>query len=836
MYLSRRGCLAVVFLLFATTCHAADKEQAEQAVRRIKPIADQANPLSTELSDEEIAAVDPIAEEVQRQWLKSPRTPLPADSRTPSDYDRTERYNAWVRSLWLEAWREHGKHDPRWDDRVEELLRDSMQRKTKASPPRELSARARKLLAEGCDDPLIRFVIIMDLDLNAGNTAKETVEMLRPVVKALGPDYTPAVAYRIELRYVQAFNRLFVAQPELAMPTVERLCDRMVKLLSGPLDDEQRRQHLQRMTADLNGALNPHAEVFFQKLAAAESADRWMVQMLLARAHVNLAWQKRGEGVADTVTQTGWQGFGEHLNKARSLLLQAWHEHPELPEAAFNQIAVTMGSGGVAGEDPRFWFDRALAADFDMSAAYQALLWALRPRWGGSHEEMLALGRECLATKRFDTNVPWHFHRAVCDILSESTDARDACAELDIYDNYRELIAGSREVVKDDAERYELDSTEACVAWLTGHDDEARRLLHKLGGDVNPNAFAAFHVTLGDARLALSGKAERAPPGERWLQHDVARIRFAPDAKWLLGFDMYARLAAFDMASGGQPIFDLPNEVEGQMIRDVDISPDGDLVAMILMDPDQVKQPRTGTVVLWDVLKGKIRHTLDSPVPAYRLRFSQDGKRLAAGLLNGGVGVWNVETGERPTWGYWAAHYGWVEALAFTADGKHLATAASDWKVMLFDLPEPDDADAKPPTAKAKWGPFAALPVSVAYSPDGKRLLIGHDVTEVWDVAEGKKVRQLPGSRVAYAPDGRTLATGGGELYNAVRVWDAETGEERARMVGGHHYQVTSLVYSPNGKRLLSGSADPEYQGEGVIRCWDLKTGDEIFDFGGCFD
>jgi WD40 repeat protein len=90
----------------------------------------------------------------------------------------------------------------------------------------------------------------------------------------------------------------------------------------------------------------------------------------------------------------------------------------------------------------------------------------------------------------------------------------------------------------------------------------------------------------------------------------------------------------------------------------------------------------------------------------------------------------------------------------------------------------------------------------------------------------------LPGSWVAYAPEGQTLATGGGELNNAACIWDAESG--LARLIGGHHYKLTALVYSPNGRRIVTGSADPACQSEGVIRCWDAMTGDEVFDFSGC--
>lgn len=821
---------------FVPLLFVASLDATEEPVPAVKPIANAADPLSTELSEQEVAYVDKIVEEVRRLWQAKPHSPLPAESKSPPAPEKSKRYNAWVDSLYLDAWRAHGKLDPRWNDDVEQFLRDMLKPDSQQPPKREMVAWGRKLLDQGCDDPLVRYVIAISLEISEGTTVYRVIDMLRPVLDKLGADYPPAVAYRIELRYVQAWDRAFPDKAQEAEPIVDRLIDRMVGLVTVPLDDDERRRHLQRMTSALERELQPHAKRFFEKLAAAPNADRWMVQMLLARAHVNLAWEDRGEGGAGRVTQQGWRGFGAHLAKARSLLLQAWHERPDLPEAAHDQIAVTMGSDGVAGEDPRFWFDRAVAVDFDLRTAYFAMMWALRPRWGGSHDQMLAFGRECLATKRFDTTVPWFFHRAVCDILSKSDDPRDACRGLNVYDNYVELIDGSRPFAERDDVRRDLETTLACVSWLAGHDEQARRLLAELGDRISLKAVGDFHISLSDMRLALSGKTQRAPPGERWLHADVDQIRFAPQERWLLGFGTFTGLMAFDISSGGQPIFDLPEKIEGQLVRDFDVTSDGNLLALILMS-DGDDQTDTGTVVLWDVTGAKIRSTLKlaSKWPAYRVRFSPDGKWLAAGMIDGSVTMWNVQSGERPTWGHWPAHSAWIEALAFTADGKHLATAAADWKVMLFDLPDADPA-AKVPAANATWGPFAGLPVGLAFSPDGRRLLVSHEYCEVWDVAEGKMIRQVPGSRVAFAPNGRTFSTGGGELVGDARIWDAESGEELARLVGGHHYALTTLLYSPNGRRIITGSADPRCQGEGVIRCWDAQSGEEVFDFSGCLD
>ena len=81
---------------------------------------------------------------------------------------------------------------------------------------------------------------------------------------------------------------------------------------------------------------------------------------------------------------------------------------------------VNRAVAGVEGETPRFWFDQAVAAQLDAPGAHRTLRWAIRPRWGGSHEEMLRFGLECLNTRRFDTSVPDVFADVVFDIKEEN--------------------------------------------------------------------------------------------------------------------------------------------------------------------------------------------------------------------------------------------------------------------------------------------------------------------------------------------------------------------------------------------------------------------------------
>ncbi len=101
---------------------------------------------------------------------------------------------------------------------------------------------------------------------------------------------------------------------------------------------------------------------------------------------------------------------------------------------------------------------------------------------------------------------------------------------------------------------------------------------------------------------------------------------------------------------------------------------------------------------------------------------------------------------------------------------------------------------------------------SVAWSPDGKRLATGsRDKTaKVWDTETGKEVLTLSGHggevpSVAWSPDGKRLATG--SLDSTAKVWDAETGKEGLTL-SGHTNPAWSVAWSPDGKRLATGRGD----------------------------
>ena len=116
--------------------------------------------------------------------------------------------------------------------------------------------------------------------------------------------------------------------------------------------------------------------------------------------------------------------------------------------------------------------------------------------------------------------------------------------------------------------------------------------------------------------------------------------------------------------------------------------------------------------------------------------------------------------------------------------------------------------------------------LSVAYSPDGKRISSGSldQTVRVWDAENGGELHCLRGHEkgvrsVVFSPAGRQVASG--SLDQTVRVWDAATGAE-VHCLRGHTRDVTSVAYSSNGTQIASGSLDQ------TVRVWDAAAGAEV--------
>ena len=201
------------------------------------------------------------------------------------------------------------------------------------------------------------------------------------------------------------------------------------------------------------------------------------------------------------------------------------------------------------------------------------------------------------------------------------------------------------------------------------------------------------------------------------------------------------------------------------------------------------------------------------------MAFSPDGKHLATAGFDPAVKVLDAATGEeRLTLRVARRDKGGIGfCVVFSPDGKRLATA--------------DDLRRRPDLGRRHRGRAADGPVGhsaasihrLAFSPDGKRLATsagrqGGESSGTRPAAgRSSRSRATPtrSSRSTFSPDGRTLASCGYD--DTVRTWDAATGAA-VRTLTGHTGDVYDVAFSPDGKTLASVSTD------GTVRVWEAAA------------
>ena len=298
---------------------------------------------------------------------------------------------------------------------------------------------------------------------------------------------------------------------------------------------------------------------------------------------------------------------------------------------------------------------------------------------------------------------------------------------------------------------------------------------------------------------------------DKGVVHSVA---FSPDGRVLASGGTGKGIKLWDVETG-----ELKRTLEGHPFgtESVAFSPDGRVLASGSED-----------VRLWDVETGRLirkaeeERKLSDSLGVQSIAFSSDGKSFAS--AGDQLILWDAETGESIK-----KFDGGSYVVALSPDGQSIASANSN-KVRLFDI---ETGKLK---RELKQSDDYARIQALAFSPDGKLLAsassgITPDV-KLWDVATGALKQTLTPYNIktgfgiqaaAFSSDGRLFASGNGNA-STITVWDAKTWELKLTLKNSGLFaaitgrgSVEAIAFSPDGKTLASGDE------EGMVKLWDVS-------------
>jgi WD40 repeat protein/serine/threonine protein kinase len=291
-------------------------------------------------------------------------------------------------------------------------------------------------------------------------------------------------------------------------------------------------------------------------------------------------------------------------------------------------------------------------------------------------------------------------------------------------------------------------------------------------------ASSSFNLNLvpvepGEVKIwdAATGRELRTLKGHT---NGVIHVEFSPDGQRLASASLDATAKIWDMTTG-QCLLTFQEDFE--RVNCLAFSCDG---RRIITGSSSLVPSTLGTELkIWDAKSGEKLQTLErSPRPLQRVIFSPDDQQLASVQIDN-IGLWDLNTGkivqscrhiaagETTNGLLWG-----VNDLAFSLDGRQLATASQDQTIKM------------------------------------------------WDTSTGQELKTLRGhtggvGRVAFTPDGQRLVSSSND--QTIRIWDVSTGLERS-CLKGHTDTVVAVAINSEGTRLASADSS------GAIKLWDVET------------
>lgn len=292
----------------------------------------------------------------------------------------------------------------------------------------------------------------------------------------------------------------------------------------------------------------------------------------------------------------------------------------------------------------------------------------------------------------------------------------------------------------------------------------------------------------------------------------INSVAISPNGQFVITASRDRTVKIWDLGSGKEvkSLAKHPTNVRAAVF-----SPDGKVAVTTTGEWDKKAKKWEGEIKFWDVSAGKLLRSVKGHGDAIEsVAFSLDGKKLATGGDDNIAIIWDVASGKALQTlisGKDKGHKDKILAVAFNQDASRLATASADNTVKIWEV----STGKEVLTLKGTDRPMTC----VAFSPDGKLIAAGSLDEHVyfWDNA-GKEVKKLDAPEgiwsVAFNPKGTFLAASG--WNDTLKVWNVSGNWAELFYRNGHERTVTGVVFSPDGSRLVSVGIDQ------TIKVWSV--------------
>jgi WD40 repeat protein/tRNA A-37 threonylcarbamoyl transferase component Bud32 len=285
----------------------------------------------------------------------------------------------------------------------------------------------------------------------------------------------------------------------------------------------------------------------------------------------------------------------------------------------------------------------------------------------------------------------------------------------------------------------------------------------------------------------------------------VGEAAFSPDSKHVISAGGDGTIKVWDLTITDRERLTLRGDKK--WVLSLSFSPDGKRIVTGGYD---------GRIKIYDTISGAEIMTFPGHSDVIlSVNFTNDGTRIISSSMDGIIKVWDAVSGDEIATYHNPDGYG-IRAVP-SPDGKKVVFNSNDHIVRIWNLSA--EGSIKTLCGHKQWVAW------VTFSPDGKYIASGDwdGVVKFWDVITGNEVMTLkrnqlssPISRLAFSPDGKRIVVGGMKL----KVWNAETGNQELTLQG-HGGWIEDVIFSHDGKRIIAASPS--------LNIWDASTGTEIF-------